>query len=158
MRSAISTSLALVILVTSLPARAQEDPCASLRAEVPADLEPTRLEHGGVAGMWFPMPTARLVLCEVRELRLRRASSALDARELSLWEARVELGQERLQLAVDARDELESVLEASERRARSAEEALNDWTRSPVLWFAVGVVAAVLVAGAGALLLAEISP
>jgi len=157
MRSAISTSLALVILATSLPARAQEDPCASLRPEA-AVPEPLRLEHGGVPGMWFPMPTARLMLCEVRELRLRRRGAELDARELGLWERRVELGQERLQLAVEARDELESVLEASERRARSAEEALNDWTRSPVLWFAVGVVAAVLVARGGALLLAEIAP
>lgn len=157
MRSAICTeALALVLVfLVAAPARAQEvDGCADLRVEAP---DPVRLEHGGVAGMWFPMPTARLMLCEVRELRVRRREVALSDAEITLWERRVSGFEERLQLAVQARNELATVLEAAERRAREATEHAEDPWRSPVLWFAVGVLAAVLLAGAGALLLAEIS-
>lgn len=165
MRSAICTSLAVALLWTGL-ARAQDAPespadgCADLRAPAAVEglPEPSRLERDGVAGMWFPMPIARLMLCEVRELRVRRREIALDARELAIWEGRVSSFEERLRLAVDARNELESVLEAAERRAREATEAANDWTRSPALWFAVGLAVAIVLAVAGGVLVADISP
>lgn len=164
MRSAICSSLALVLLVTSA-ARAQDaettvpdDPCAELRTSAEGSPEPTRLERDGVPGLWFAMPTARLVLCEVRELRLRRRTADLDTRERGIFELRISSFEERLRLADTARTELESVLEAAARRAREAEAAANDWTRAPALWFAVGLAVAIVLAVAGGVLVAELTP
>lgn len=117
------------------------DPCSELRAASEViEAEPTRLMVEGTTGMWFPIPIARLMLCEVRELRARRRVSLLDARELSLWELRVDFTERQLELAVEARDRLEAVVDDADRRAREASEELGAWYRSPILWAVIGIV------------------
>lgn len=101
------------------------------------------MNRGDVRGMFFPMPTARLVLCEVRELRLRRRESGILSEEIRQWSARTDLLREQVRLAVEAKNELGQVVDAAERRAREAEADRDSWWRSPVLWFAVGAVVTV---------------
>ena len=171
MRSGTSTKalralLAALALGTALEypratARAQEapqgrepgslDPCADLRGAAVGD--PTLLTRDGVPGMWFPMPVARLILCEARELRVRRQEVRLLDEAAGVWALRVRLLEEQADLAVQARNELGDVVEAAERRAREAAESADAWYRHPALWFAVGVVVAgLLVAGAVAVI------
>lgn len=140
------------------PAPTPSEPCADLEAAARAAAVPTLLASGGIQGMWFAMPAARLILCQIRDLQLRHRASLLDARERELWQRRVEIQSERAQAAIEARNDLRTVIQAAQDRAKAAEEALSSWTRSPVLWFAVGVIATVLVAGVGAVLLAELHP
>lgn len=133
-----AAALAFVLLAAGA-ARAEEapppaDPCAGLRAESEHDPEPALIDHEGVRGMFFAMPTARLVLCEVRELRLRRQAAALDERELGLWRFRVNILEEQVRLSDQARGIFEDALGAVSSRS---------WKRSPILWFCVGVVVAV---------------
>lgn len=145
----------LVVWGLTGAARAQDvdvpDPCSELRAATEdLEAEPTRYELEGIAGLWFPSPIARLMLCEVRELRIRRREVALDVRELRLWEQRVAFTERQRDLAVEARDTLEGVVEAAERRAREAESEAEAWYRSPILWVVVGIVvgAGVVIGGA----------
>jgi len=86
------------------------------------------------------MPVARLVLCEVRELRIRRRELTLVDQELGLWARQATLLGEQVELAVQARDAFQGVVEAAEQRAQDAEAERNAWYRHPALWFAVGVV------------------
>lgn len=143
----------LALLAFTGPASAQDAPdaCGELRT-VTEDLEaePTSHELEGVPGMWFPMPIARLMLCEVRELRLRRREVTLTTGEISLWEQRVEFTERQRDLAVEARDHLEGVVVAATRRAREAEESRDAWWRSPILWVVVGVIVGggILIGGA----------
>lgn len=127
------------------------DPCSELReAAQELDAQPTRYTLEGTAGLWFPSPIAALVLCEVRELRLRRRVVELDVRELRLWEQRVAFTERQRELAVEARDVFEVVVVASDRRAREAESELGAWYRSPILWVVVGIIVGggVLIGGA----------
>ncbi len=143
----------LAVLALTGPASAQEptDACDELRA-VTAELEaePTRHELEGVAGIWFPGAIARLMLCEVRELRLRRREIVLTVGEIRLWEQRVDFTERQRDLAVEARDRLDGIVVAAVRRAREAEESRDAWWRSPVLWIVVGVVVGggILIGGA----------
>ena len=145
--------MGLAVLALTGPASAQDvtDPCDELRtATTDPEAEPTRYELEGVRGMWFPMPIARLILCEVRELRLRRRAVVLTTSELRLWEARVTFTERQRDLAVEARDRLEAVVEAATRRAREAESEVGAWYRSPILWVVVGIVVGggILIGGA----------
>lgn len=160
-RAVLGLGVCLGLLVPA-PGRAQDAPgCAALEAAVQDQPEPTRVTGPGqVAGMWFPMPTARLVLCEVEQLRALRQLRQVDAREIRLWERQVDFLGEQVTLAVQARDALEGVVSAFVRRARDAEAARNEavaeldaWYRSPVLWVSVGVVVAVVLEVAAVLVL-----
>lgn len=164
MRSGTSTRIALIrVLAASLlgvawalamgesAALAQDgaDPCADLRGAAQGAPEPSLLQNAGAQGMWFPMATARLVLCEVRELRLRREEVRILAETQDVWALRVRLLEEQVGLAVEARNELGDVVGAAERRARDAEERASAWYRHPGLWFALGVVGTVAIFAAG---------
>ena len=143
----------LVVLALTGPVSAQEpvDPCDELRAATTdLEAEPTSHELESVAGMWFPGAIARLMLCEVRELRLRRREIGLTSRELRLWETQVTFTERQRDLAVEARDRLEEVVEAATRRAREAESEVGAWYRSPILWVVVGIVVGggILIGGA----------
>lgn len=137
-----------LLLVTSLTgvARADtesdSDPCSESRTTA-AGIVPRRLIlEDGESGMFYPVPLDRLVLCEVRELRLRRIEvRGIDA-EINALERQVEFTERQVVLAVEARDRLEGVVEAAEGRARDLEERLDHWTRSQLLGAAVGVLVA----------------
>ncbi len=149
---ALALAVAFVLWALTGAVKAQDaptsaspsDPCSELRAATQElEAQPTRLALEEVAGLWFPSPIARLMLCEVRELRVRRREVRLDAREIRLWEREVGFADRQLELAVAARDTLEEVVDDSDRRAREAEAELGAWYRSPILWVIVGIAIAV---------------
>lgn len=143
---AVAVAGPLVLLLAAAPAEAVEGQgCAKLEQAAEGQPSPLKIDHDGVTGMFFPMPTARLVLCEVKELRVRRRDAVLVDRGLKLWEARTTNLKEQVALAVEARDHLSSVVAASDRRAREAEARLDHWSRSPTMWFALGAAATVVV-------------
>ncbi|HKZ40312.1 MAG TPA: hypothetical protein VJ044_05080 [Candidatus Hodarchaeales archaeon] len=137
--------LGLVLGVTALPRPilAQESdgsdlPCSDLRSDSESQNQESELiEWNGIAGMFFPMATARLILCEVRELRLRQRSENLDQQLIESWRLQVEFTERQLELAIQARDQFESIVEVSERRAQEAEDRLGAWYRSP--WFLISI-------------------
>lgn len=118
--------------------------CLALEAAV-TEIEPVQLAQNGVPGMWFPMPTARLILCEVRELRVRRQELALADQELALWGRQTALYAEQTALAVEARTALLAMVQGAERRATQAER--RGWFRHPVLWFVLGAAVTGVAAG-----------
>lgn len=139
-------SLALLALGPSRAVLAEEaglsadSQCQELETAADGAPEPEQIEHNEIAGMFFPMITARLILCEVRELRLRRREAGVDIRLINAWRLQVEFTERQRDLAVQARDQLADVIEQAERRAREAEGRAGAWYRSPFLWLSVGVV------------------
>jgi hypothetical protein len=104
-----------------------------------------RIEYEGIVGMFFPMATSRLILCELRELSLRRSLVGLQNQENELWQLQVDFVERQLTLAIDARDELENVLERSEQRANEAESRAELWWRSPVFIASISIVLTIAV-------------
>ena len=144
----------------TLPTRAPST-CQRLEAAVEGvEGEPTRVTHAGIAGMWFPMAIARLQLCEVLELRVRKAELAVVDQELTLWNHQATNFETQAALAVEARDAFAGVVGASERRASDAEARLDAWYRHPALWFTIGavIVGALLAAAVAVLNTLKISP
>lgn len=125
---------------TTVSTRVDQSACRELERAAEGQPEPARLSNGTTVGMWFPMPTARLVLCEVQELRLRRQEAALYGREVEIRDQMELLLREQVGLAVLAEDRLKAVVSASERRARDAERDRDAWFRAPWFLVTVGIV------------------
>ncbi len=148
LRTAAILAGLLIPLLWAAPTAAKDVAgCGALEEKALGQPKPLKIDHDGVTGMFFTMPTARLVLCEVKQLRLHRRDAVLVDRGLRLWEDRTTNLKESVALAVEARDHLGSVVAASDRRAREAEARLDHWTRSPTLWLTIGVVGAGLLVG-----------
>lgn len=124
-------------------AQSSESPCLELEAEAAGSGEPVLIEHEGVRGMFFPMAGARFILCQIRELELRRSEISIMGREASALGLQIELTERQLELANEAREHISEALERSEERAREAEDRVDAWYRSPFLWFTVGAVVTV---------------
>lgn len=139
-------SLVLVAIGPSRPLLAEEEgisgdsQCQELETAADGAPDPEQIEHDGIAGMFFPMVTSRLILCEVRELRLRRREAGVESRLIHAWRLQVDFTERQRDLAVQARDQLAEVIDVAERRAREAEDRAVAWYRSPFLWLSVGVV------------------
>lgn len=153
-RAFLAVAVGLGVFFVSAAVRAQEAPgialprltitpsaCGQLEEAAEGAPDPARMASAGVPGMWFPESVARLMLCEVRELRIRRRELSLVDSELSLWERNAAIYQEQTALAVEALETYRGIVGAAERRAREAEERADRWSRHPALWFAVGVIA-----------------
>jgi len=140
------------LAASEAPSRAQNevyDPCANLRAGVGELMEPELAEIDGTQGTFFPAPLDRLVLCEVRALRVRNDEIRLLDSEVEIWAQQIEFLKTQLELAVQARNRLLEIVEEADRLRREADERANRWWRSPILWMCVGaVVAGVLFYGA----------
>jgi len=134
--------LASMLLGSAVSAQAPADACAELRGDAANQPDPSLMDRNGIHGMWFSMPTSRLMLCEVRTLRLESRDRSLVDQELALWGQRVDNLHEQIGLMTQARTALETAIAAAERRARDAEAERDAWYRSPFLWFALGGVAA----------------
>lgn len=156
----------LGVLGVAAPSRAQEErglplqlpsreggDCDGLIPASESAGDPIRMHRGEIPGMWFAMPTARLILCEVRELRIRRRELHLVDQELQLWEQQAENYRAQSELAVEAMDSFAGVLGAAELRALEAEARSDAWYRHPGLWFVLGAAAAaaIFAAAVGAL-------
>lgn len=156
----------IVALLWTSPGQAQDasQGCSDLEGLAQGQPEPSRLPGPGqVPGMWFPMPTSRLMLCEVQELRLRRQELSLAEQQLELHRDQAVLLREQVDLAVEAEGRLEGVVTAAERRAKDAELAqekaedeLDAWHRSPFLWFGVGIVTTIVLEVAAVMVLDEV--
>ena len=127
----------------------------SLKLDVPcaADIpEPRRahLDYNKIPGFWFQYDVA---LCMLDRLELFPKL----VERVGLFEQRLELSNELIDkhreitaLSNHARDKAESALNKAIKGRREAEEKLNHWTRSPLLWVGVGVGATVIVIVGGA--------
>jgi hypothetical protein len=96
------------------------------------------------------MPAARLVLCEVRELEIRREELLLLERERGLLRLHAAILEDQEALAEAAKEEAARSVDVLARRAADAEARADAWWRHPLLWFCLGVV----LAGSGAVALA----
>lgn len=139
-------SLVLLVFGPSGAVLAQESglssdsQCQELEAVADGASEPEQIEHNGTVGMFFPMATARLILCEVGELRLRRQEAAVDIRLIDSWRLQVRLLERQLSVSRQTREAFEGIVERSERRAREAEGRTDAWYRAPAFLISLGVV------------------
>lgn len=148
LRGPVAHGVLLAVLIVFGPSRAvfgeegapSESHCLELEREANGAPDPELIEWDEVRGMFFPMVTARLMLCEVRELRLRRREVSVDLSLIETWRHQVEVTTRQRDLAVEARDELEQVIERAERQAHEAEDRAEAWYRSPWFLISLGVV------------------
>lgn len=98
------------------------------------------LEHEQQAGMWFHMAVARCMLTRLQSLPLYAERVSLLEQRLELSDERTELLRRQVHLAEEGERQALSVLEASEKRARTAEERAERERKLRWLWFSVGVV------------------
>lgn len=101
----------------------------------------------------LPLEAHQAILLDLRELQGDgspdsglRARVRLLGRQLVLQDTQLRDLALAKDLAVQAKDTIEGSLGAAVRGKREAEESRDAWHRSPVLWFAVGVVGALAVA------------
>ena len=125
--------------------------CAQDAGAAPQEVEPPKprshvvMEYDGVRGAWFSESALRLIMRDKAELIERRKADADTLKLVELHEQRVELCQATVTQADIARVAATSALDAAVRRATLAEQRADEWTRSPLLWAGVGVMATVAV-------------
>jgi hypothetical protein len=119
-------------------------------------IAPVSLIHEGNSGFWFPRGVALEILGDLRELPIRQRQIALLEEELELREGQLDRLREMVDLERRASQEAISGLDTTVERARNAEEALQAWWRSPLLWVGVGVVIAIALEVAAVAVLANI--
>ncbi len=134
----------LLALLWAAPAQAQElDLSTELRLPCAPETALNRsavLEHEGDAGVWYHLEVMRCMIGRLKALPRM-------AVELEQWEVRA-AGSEALErsltrrgdLAVEESEVARGALTAAVRARRRAEEDMYVWYRSPILWFAVGMV------------------
>lgn len=96
----------------------------------------------GEEGIWFPVESGRKLFKDVSDLKLQKEKNKQLVKKLSIMDLNLSLFKDNLLLEKEVtKRALESARE-SEKRANAAEDKLNAWHRSPVIWFAVGVLVA----------------
>jgi len=143
-----ATRTVAILLLLSQTAFAQDSelPDVSTRcAPEVVENRSTLLLHSEQQGMWFHMAVARCMLTRLQALPLY-------AERVSLLEQRLELGDERtallrrqVELAEEGERQALAVLDASEGRARRAEERADRERTLRWVWFGVGVVVVVAI-------------
>jgi hypothetical protein len=153
----MAIALVLVVMATltliSSACRAQDlelEPCPSPR--------PVALEHEGSPGFWFERSSTRCLLSRMAALPLYVERVRLLDQRLTLAEARDGLQERRYAAAAEGEQRAVQALEAAERGRREAEEALNAWYRSPVLWVVVGAASTFAIIVASAVALDRLAP
>ena len=129
--------LCSAILVCSWPATAHA--CDTVATATPGSTCVV-LERESVRGLWFDLGTGnglRKAKLLVPELKLQTGllESKLEARDFQL-----ESYRSVLKLKNGIQKEQQRAIGLLTKQERQAREALDAWYRSPVLWFAVGVV------------------
>jgi len=94
----------------------------------------------GQVGVWFAAPVARCILADLEELPHVRVRVTLLEERLTLRDEQVERLRRAVGLAAEEAQTAADALETAVRLRREAEDSARVWWRSPVLWFAVGVV------------------
>lgn len=113
--------------------------CDEMRS-VALDYDPEYVTVNGQGGMFFPMPLARLVLCDVEEKAGYAAQLALLEGELELWQRQEDLRADQVESMQGALDFMRDDADVMRSRLRQSEARTLHWSRHPVLWFGVGVL------------------
>jgi hypothetical protein len=125
------------LLLAGSVARAQEqtpdDP--PVKVEGP---EEAVVVHQGVEGLWFRPDVAAGHLRDLRELDTVRNELRIRGEQLRLWEQRGEYLEAAAAASDDAATRALTLANKAEARATDAEELLDVWWRSPLLWLSVG--------------------
>lgn len=116
---------------------AQDLPCGDPDSQHQAPRRAV-VEHEGEQGVWFRMDVGKCLLKDVTELNERRYQVRLLEQQLQLRIEQKVLLDEAIKFSEQAKMSAITSLEASERRARKAEERANAWYKHPILWFVVG--------------------
>jgi hypothetical protein len=131
-----------------LPLDAQSAPIASAfvhsecdeMRSVALDYDPEYVTIDGEGGMFFPMPLARLVLCDVEEKAGYAAQLALLEGELELWQRQEDLRADQVESMQGALDFMREDAGIMQERLKRSESRSLHWSRHPGLWFGIGVV------------------
>lgn len=113
--------------------------CDEMRS-VALDYDPEYVTVNGQGGMFFPMPLARLVLCDVEEKAGYAAQLALLEGELELWQRQEDLRADQVESMQGALDFMRDDADVMRARLKQSEARELHWSRHPVLWFGVGVL------------------
>lgn len=135
-----ATSAAIVLLWTC-SAAAGTCPVNVQVGEAVDTTKSNRLCVNGVPGMWFPMPSARQMLKDIKSGSSEKLEKVKLSQKLSLCDERTSLLQEQVK-TVDAISD--SWRKSAEEQAKQAQNK-SKWYKAPTLWFAVGFVAATAV-------------
>lgn len=128
-RASVALVVALTVILVSVPVRAE-------------DLSGVVLEYQDKPGIWLSLESHRLILADLREVPQYRERISLLEQKLTLQDAQINDLRMSVELAVKAKDQVVGAVEEAVRGRREAEERLDAWHRSRVLWFGVGFVAA----------------
>lgn len=109
---------------------------------ITAFADPKELVVEGKPGIWFPLESARRLLAVDIELPKVKEKLILVERKLALMDQNLSLLRENLQLEKDVSKRALAIATEEKNRADELQKSLSKWSRSPVLWFAVGVVTA----------------
>ncbi len=113
------------------------DPC-------PGDMEGPRrktLEWDGTRGVWFRADVARCLLGDVKSIPRLNVQIELLERKAENQADEIDLRNEAVRIAIEESQIATGTLEAAIRGQRLAEEKLDHWSRSRLLWASVGAVA-----------------
>ena len=140
----MSRLLAALVLVALLlvPLGASGQP-----VQPTAQPEPIRSQlvvHQGVAGMWFPMATARQLLADIEERSSLRMQVGLLDQRVQLGVVKAQLLGENLQLTLEQSNHWRQALQASLARTQASRSI---WDSPTFLFFTGFVAAAVLAVG-----------
>ena len=112
-----------------------------------------KLTYQNQPGFWFQYDVAVCMLGRLSVLpRLSERLTLFEERR-EVTNETIKFQKESVRLANEAREEAQDVLDSAIREKRRAIDKMNHWTRSPWLWFSIGVITTVgIMAGASILL------
>lgn len=96
--------------------------------------------HEGSPGIWFREDVAERVLRELKQARLSDDLRALYEHKIELLDDEIAAAQRLLELAEEAEQRALDASAVALDAQIEAEEQLTRWHRSPVLWFAAGII------------------
>ena len=118
-----------------------------LQLDAPSNIHldvPLELQLSGENGIWFPMVTARQMLADVTELRLRQEGDRITDAERALWAERRALSDRALALAIETNNRREVLVDSLQGQLEAITARSNHWGRSRALWLTIGVVVGAL--------------
>lgn len=143
-------SIALVLVGLSSPVQAQEEVLPDLPdIQLPCAPDVTEhrraaLTHEGQPGLWWHREVARCMTGHLMALPLYAERVQLLDTKLTIATERRALVDRQVALAEQEAELATGALEAAVRGRREAEEALNAWYRSPILWVVVGAAVVII--------------
>lgn len=110
------------------------------------------LEYKGAPGQWFPVAMSKAILADVKELRIQRKKLQLIDIKFERKDVEIDILEMKLANADEQAEIAEEGLDVISARVLDLEDEMNNWTRNPALWVAVGAVGLLVVEIAAVLL------